>query len=628
MQTSKARSGTSEASERKCPATPRTARRLKLPSSDFGSVSSSNPASKTPRRRIPKVTESKSSPASPIPEKKQPSRVQELESQLAQLEEDLRRAKNQLSSSESWKNKAQEEAEEAKKRLLSISEDLEESQQQLIELSSSEEERLQELHKISQDRDHSWQSELDAVQKQRTMDSAALVSTTNEIQKLKIQLERVRESEATHINNAESAYNEIQDLKVELDVTLSLIEKLKIEVRDCEDSESRALEVLGKTQMQLEAANKIVEMLELEAKKAFEVYKSLSLELEQSRALVKSLEELASKLQANMVSGANKDTSGPTDETGLPLDNVENKEINQLKSELISAKSEVGQLKSALEFAEERYQQECIQSTIQIRSAYEQLEHTKSESSQRQDEFYEELKRAAANIEELKAALVYKESQLQGISEENEGLKSRIKQIRHHTEREYELLVEQQELHADIADLKARLLDSETELQNLTKENNSLKMEIKKGELEKNKVRDDAVASADAARAAEYEALMKLGYKTEEADKSNRRLVQVTEQLDAAQTVNSELEAELRILKVQSDQWRKAAEAAAAMLSTGNNAKLEEKTGSLDSSYNNNYNFIDDKIISPYSEDMDDESPKKKNTNMLKKIGVLWKKNH
>ncbi|KAE9589981.1 hypothetical protein Lal_00037793 [Lupinus albus] len=619
------RSGTSEAPERKSPATPRTASRLKTPSSDFRSVPSPNPASKTPRGRTPKVTESKSSPRSPIPEQNRPSRVQELESQLAELQEDIKRAKDQLNSSESLKNKAQQEAEEAKKQLVAMSKDLEESQQQLIELSSSEEERLQELHKISQDRDRSWQSELDSVQKQHAMDSSALVSAMNEIQKLKIQLERVRESEATQINNAESAYNEIQGLRVELDVTLSLVETLKIEVRDCKDSESRALEVLGKTQMQLEAANKTVEMLELEATKASEVYKSLALELDQSRALVKSLEELASKLQANMVSSANKDTSGPIGETGLPLDDVKNKEINQLKSELISAKSEVGQLKSALEVAEVRYEQECVQSTIQIRSAYEQLEHAKSESSQRQAEFYEKLKSAAANIEELRAALVYKESQLQGVSEENEGLK----QIHHHTEREYELLVEQKELHADIADLMARLLGKETELQNLTEENNSLRMELKKLELEKNKISDEAVGSVEAERAAEYEALIKLGYTTEEADKSDRRVAQVTEQLDAVQAVNSELEAELRRLKVQSDQWRKAAEVAAATLSAGNNAKLVEKTGSLDSSYNNNYNnSINGKMSSPYLEDTNNESPKKKDTNMLKKIGVLWKKNH
>lgn len=600
MQTPKARTGASEVPQRKSPASPKQ-------------------ASKTPKDRSPKVTERRS-PRSPIAEKKKPNRVQELESQLAQLEEDLKRTKDQLNSSESWKRKAQQEAEEAKKQFLAMSKDLEESQQQLMELSASEEERLQELRKISQDRDRAWQSELEAVQKQHSMDSAALVSAMNEIQKLKIQLERVRESEAVHISNAESDNAEIEDLRMELDEALTLVEKLKNEVRDCKESESRALEVVGKTQMQLEAANKTVETLQLEGVKASEEYKSLALELEQSRAQVKSLEELVSKLQADLVGGANKNVLGPANEAEK---NVENEEINQLKAELVSAKSEAAQLKSALDVSEVRYQEEYIQSTLQIRSAFEQLEHAKSESSQRQGELNEELKRAKADIEELRVRLMDKESQLQGLSEENEMLTSRIKQNQP-GERESEPVVELKKLDADMAELKERLLDKETELQNVTEENNALKMEIKRVELENNKIPHEAVASAEAARAAEREALMKLGYMTEEADKSNRRVAQVTEQLDSAQAANSELEAELRRLKVQSDQWRKAAEAAAAMISAGNNGKFVERTGSLD----NSYNSITAKMSSPYSEDTDDDSPKKKNTNMLKKIGVLWKKNH
>ncbi|KAL0375114.1 UNVERIFIED_CONTAM: Interactor of constitutive active ROPs 3 [Sesamum radiatum] len=80
------------------------------------------------------------------------------------------------------------------------------------------------------------------------------------------------------------------------------------------------------------------------------------------------------------------------------------------------------------------------------------------------------------------------------------------------------------------------------------------------------------------------------------------------------------MEAELRRLKVQSDQWRKAAEAAAAILSSGNNGKYIEKAGSFD------YNTLGSKLSSQDSEDTDDESPKKRNGNMLKKIGVLLKK--
>lgn len=625
MQTPKARTSTSEVPQRKSSASPQAARKLKTPSSNNDSVSSSpKPGSKTPKNKSPKVTERKS-PRSPISENKIPSKVQELESQLAQLEEDLKRTKDQLNSSESWKRKAQQEAEEAKKQLLAMSKELEESQQQLMELSASEEERLQELRKISQDRDRAWQSELEAVQKQHSMDSTALVSAMNEIQKLKIQLERVRESEAVHISNAESDDAEIQDLRMELDEALTLVEKLKSELSGCKESESRTLEVVGKTQMQLDAANKTVEALQIEGMEASEAYKSLALELEQSRAQVKSLEELVSKLQADLVSGANKNMSGPVNEAELAPKNEENEEINLLKAELVSAKSEAAQLKSALDVSEVRYQEEYIRSTLQIRSAFEQLEHAKSESSQRQCELNEELKRAKADIEELRERLMDKESQLQGLSEENEMLMSRTKHNQP-SERESEPVVELKKLDADMAELKERLLDKETELQNVTEENNGLKMEIKRVELEKNKIPDEAVASAEEARTAEREALMKLGYITEEADKSSRRVAQVTEQLDAAQAANSELEAELRRLKVQSDQWRKAAEAAAAMISSGNNGKFVQRIGSLDSSYNS----ITAKMSSPYSEDTDDDSPspKKKNTNMLKKIGVLWKKNH
>jgi chromosome segregation ATPase len=458
------------------------------------------------------------------------------------------------------------------------------SHQQLLELSNSEDERIQELRKISQDRDREWQSELEAVRKQHSMDLSALASAMNDIQKLKMQLERARESEATRIDNAESAEAEMQDLRVELDETLSLIAKLKNEVSHCKKSESQALEIVAKTQMQLEAANKMVESLQLEGVKASEAYRNSALELEKSRSQVKSLEELVSKLQDDLVSEDGLSTRLPAMEV------VESEEINRLKAELVSVKAEAGKLKSALDVAEVSYQDEYIRSTMQIRSAFEQLENTKSESIQRQAELYEELKKAKADIEELRARPMDKESHLQD---------------------------------DDVAELKARLYDRETKLQNVTEENNTLKMEIKKEELEKNKITDEAVASAEAARAAKQEALTKLGYITKEADESNRKIARVTEELDAAQVSNSELEAELRRLKVQADQWRKAAEAAAAMISSG---KVVERTGLLDSGYSNS--IAGNKMSSPYSEDTDDDSPKKKNTTMLKKIGVLWKKNH
>ena len=539
-----------------------------------------------------------------------------MESLLAQLQEDLKKAKEQLNSSESLKRRAQQEAEEAKKQLLALSEQLEESQQQLEEISASEEARLLELRKISQDRDRAWQSELEAVQRQYSMDSAALASAMNEIQKLKAQLEMVAESEATQAKKAESAHADIEGLRIELSETLSLVEKLKTELNDCKESEAQALEVISKTQRQLEEANETAEMLQSDGIKATEAHNYLLLELEQSKAQVKSLEGLVSKFQADLVNSSSTKLLDSTDNK-IVQETEENEETKQLKSELSFVKFEVAQLRAAVDAAEIRYQEEYIQSTLQIRSAYEQVERMKSESCQREVELESELKKSKAYIEELRAQLMDKENELQSISEENKGLSLKSeKNISN--DKESDLAIELKRLEADLADLKETVLDKETQLQNIGEENEMLKMEIKKRDMERSKVNDEAFALAEEARAAEREALMKLGSLTEEADKSSRRAARVTEQLDAAQAANSEMEAELRKLKVQSDQWRKAAEAAAAMISSGNNGKFVERTGSLDI----NYNPMD----SPYSEDMDDDSPKKKNVNMLKKIGVLWKK--
>ncbi|KAK3407105.1 hypothetical protein EUGRSUZ_K03212 [Eucalyptus grandis] len=496
-----------------------------------------------------------------------------------------------------------------------MSRTLEESQEQLSEISASEEARVQDLLKISQERDKSWQSELEAIQKQYSLDSAALASAMNEIKKLKAHLEMVAESEATQTKHAESAHHEIQRMRMELSETLALVENLRIELTNCRESEAQALEVVNNTQKQLEAANVTVEIFRSESMKAKEAYSSLFDELEQSKSREKSLDDLVKKLQADH-SGSNNCQANSTSDVNLPPGVSTDEDINKLKAELNSAKLEVIQLKSALGTAETRYQDEYIQSTLQIRSAYETAENIKRESFQRQAILEGELEAAKSLIEELTAKSKEKEAEFQTVLDENQKLSVK-KENNQDSAREYELKMELSKSQVDLEGLKENLLEKTREMQNLAEENKRLRHEINERDVDKNKASDEAVALVEAARTTEREALMKLGYLTEEADKSGRRAARVTEQLDAAQAVNLEMEAELRRLKVQSDQWRKAAEAAAAMLSSGNNGKFFERPSSLDNYHN---------LGSPYFEDTDDESPKKKNGNVLKKIGVLWKK--
>ncbi|KAL3850753.1 hypothetical protein ACJIZ3_012635 [Penstemon smallii] len=507
--------------------------------------SSNQAATKSPKERSPKIAERKS-PRSSISEKKQPSRVGELESQISQLENDLKIVKDQLCSSETSKKQAQKDLEESNQQILALSSKLEESKKQLPS---------ENVH---------------TEQDQISLDSAAalaLASALDEIKQLKVELETVA--------NSESTQSEVHKLKENLAESHSLVEDMKNQLKESKESEANAKAIVNETLIQLETAKKTMETLKSDGCKVTETYDAIASDLDQSRARVNFLEELVSKLKS---------------------DSQNEKKLTEDDYSI-----EVEQLRSALEAAEIRYHEEQARSTEQTRNAYEMVEKIKSLSGQREAELEAELRKSKYLIEELKANMMDKENELQGICEENEQLTVQLENTLS-GQRE-------QELENELENLKANLINKEIEWHNLFEANEKLKVEIN---------------NLEAAKAAEREALMKVGYMTEEFDKSNRKAARVAEQLEAAQATNAEMEAELRRLKVQSDQWRKAAEAAAAMLSTGNNngGQLVERTGSMDS----NYNPRTGRISSPYGDELDEDLLKKKNANMLRKIGVLWKK--
>lgn len=502
--------------------------------------------------------------------------MSELEGQISQLEKDLKIVKDQLCSTEALKTQAQKDVEESNQQLVALSLKLEESQKQLSQKSS------EERHEISQ-------SELEGVREQN---SAALVSALDEIKQLKAQLEMVAESEATNLSKSESEQEEFRKLKEKLNGTLLIVENMKNELKESQESEAQAQKLVGETLMQLESAKKMVETLRSDGLKTMEDYNAIVSELEQSRARVRSLEELVSKLNADISNGSNR----------------------EMETEVDSLKHEVEQLRSALKAAEMKHSEEQSQSEEEIQKAFELAEKIKSASEEREAELEMDIRKSKYEMEELKANLMDKETELQGICEENEGLNAKLESsLSGHRENELEKKLH--ESNSEIENLKARLMEKEMEWEKTLKENEKLKMEIKEV-----KTNDEAGGDIESARAGEREALMKVGYMMEEVEKSNRRAERVCEQLEAVQAANAEMEGELRKLKVQSEQWRKAAEAAAAMLSAGNNGQIMERTGSMD------YSPRTGKISSPYGDDMDEDFLKKKNANVLKRFGVLWKK--
>ncbi|KAK9669183.1 hypothetical protein RND81_13G114400 [Saponaria officinalis] len=208
-------------------------------------------------------------------------------------------------------------------------------------------------------------------------------------------------------------------------------------------------------------------------------------------------------------------------------------------------------------------------------------------------------------MDELKLKLTFRETEVKSTLTHNVDLKAKMDDIETDTiTKKSELETELKMLKGDLEDLKAVLLDKGTKIQSTGEFNEMLKAEIQKRESSRTKTSKEISDSAETAKAAEQEALMKLGSTTEEAGKISRKAARVAEQLDAAQIANTELEAELRRLKVQSDQWRKAAEEADVMLSTRSNGKFIDHTVSLNSTYNSITSKMDCLI-----DDMEDDYP-------------------
>ncbi|KAI0508065.1 hypothetical protein KFK09_014199 [Dendrobium nobile] len=208
--------------------------------------------------------------------KKRPIQSSELESQISQLQEDLKKMKEQLKSCESSNSQVQQEADEVKKQLTAKSAKIEELQLQLLEFSTAEDNRLEMLSKISQEHNS----------KQHLLDSTTLLSAMNEIQWMKQQLD-VMKSETGQSEDSKMKKTEIYTLKEEMAGTLSNIENLKIKNGERGLTEEK----------QLEIANTTIQSLRADGYNFLKSLNSVTSKLEESKVRVSVLEELLMEYQ-------------------------------------------------------------------------------------------------------------------------------------------------------------------------------------------------------------------------------------------------------------------------------------------------------------------------------------------
>uniref|UniRef100_A0A1D1YUV4 Interactor of constitutive active ROPs 1 n=1 Tax=Anthurium amnicola TaxID=1678845 RepID=A0A1D1YUV4_9ARAE len=180
----------------------------------------------------------------------------------------------------------------------------------------------------------------------------------------------------------------------------------------------------------------------------------------------------------------------------------------------------------------------------------------------------------------------------------------------------------------EMTELEAKLEEKVKELELCLAENANLKKQLM-----------DAEAEAAAARSREEETSLKLTHVSEELAGSRAKADQLGEQLEAAEGASASLEAEMKKLRIQTEQWRKAADAAVAALSvTGgmgteaNGRRAAERCGSMDKHLGMGYGSGGEfgGLGSPLMDDSDDGSAgsggaKRKGVG-IRMFGELWKK--
>lgn len=174
----------------------------------------------------------------------------------------------------------------------------------------------------------------------------------------------------------------------------------------------------------------------------------------------------------------------------------------------------------------------------------------------------------------------------------------------------------------EINELKSKLEEKEKELGVFTQENEDLKKQL-----------NEVASKFSSAKAKEEEMTLRLKQVEEELEASKTNGDQLKEKLQSVEGQKEALEAEMKKLRVQTEQWRKAADAAAAILSGGveMNGRISNRCSSMDKHFGGVFETPSGGyagyVGSPGLGDDDDGfgSGKRKGSG-IKMFGDLWKK--
>lgn len=175
----------------------------------------------------------------------------------------------------------------------------------------------------------------------------------------------------------------------------------------------------------------------------------------------------------------------------------------------------------------------------------------------------------------------------------------------------------------EIASLKSSLEEKEKELESMSNEKENLKNQL-----------NEAVSKVSAAQTKEEGMTLKLNQLREELEASEANNNKLDGKLKSVEAEKVGLESEMKKLRVQTEQWRKAADAAAAVLAGGvdMSARIPERCGSMDKHFGGTFETpagrYNGYVGSPgIADDLDDGfGGGKRKGSGIRMFGDLWKK--
>ncbi|PIA39949.1 hypothetical protein AQUCO_02600412v1 [Aquilegia coerulea] len=304
----------------------------------------------------------------------QTSEGSELQAQLNQVQEDLKKSKEQLANVEKEKEKALEELKEAKKLAEEASDKIGEAlvaQKRAEETVEIEKFRADELEQVgieaTQKMEGGWLKKIDDVRNQHAMDMSALLSTTEELQRVKHELAMTSDAKNQALSHADDATKiaEIHAEKVEmLSAELYRVKALLDSNQEMKNSESTELikelnTEVGSLKVELEKAK----AAEAQVAEAESLIKQLKQELETAKAAETKIAEAESQigqLKQELQKAKAAETERAEAEILIEQLNQELQRAKVYETKVTEAESLTQQLKNEIQTVKKAESDACI----------------------------------------------------------------------------------------------------------------------------------------------------------------------------------------------------------------------------------------------------------------------------